>query len=177
MPESYYEILGVAQDASPADLKRAYRALALKYHPDRNPGDLEKARQFAKIAHAYEELSDPKKRRQIDRGQKPEVTLVDLFVQSPGARRVDEVLRPQAAQASRPGQHMMQVVEVDADVLANGGVETVVIQCPKTAKPMELSLSIPAGKRIARASSFGEVGKHGGENGDLYLFLIPKNNP
>ena len=63
---NYYEILGVAQDAKPDEVKRAYRRMALKYHPDRNPGDAEAEKKFKEAAEAYEVLSDPEKRRQYD---------------------------------------------------------------------------------------------------------------
>ena len=63
----YYEILSVARDASDDDVKRAYRQLALKYHPDRNPDDPEAERNFKEAAEAYEVLSDPEKRARYDR--------------------------------------------------------------------------------------------------------------
>ncbi len=63
----YYEILGVAKNASDDDIKRAYRKLAAKYHPDRNPGDEAAVHAFKEAAEAYDVLSTPEKRARYDR--------------------------------------------------------------------------------------------------------------
>lgn len=62
----YYEILGVSRTASADEIKKAYRKLALKYHPDRNPDDKESENKFKEAAEAYEVLSNDEKRRQYD---------------------------------------------------------------------------------------------------------------
>ncbi len=64
--EDLYQILGVARDASPAEIKKAYRQLARQYHPDANPGDKEAEERFKKINAAYSVLSDPEKRARYD---------------------------------------------------------------------------------------------------------------
>ena len=63
----FYEVLGVAREASADDIKKAYRQMALKFHPDRNPGDEEAPKRFKEAAEAYEVLSDPDKRQRYDR--------------------------------------------------------------------------------------------------------------
>lgn len=62
----YYEVLGVSKDADDATLKKAYRQVAKKYHPDMNPGDAEAEKKFKEASEAYAVLSDPEKRRQYD---------------------------------------------------------------------------------------------------------------
>jgi molecular chaperone DnaJ len=63
----FYDVLGVPREASPEDIKRAYRQAALKYHPDRNRDDAESERRFKEAAEAYEILSDPERRNRYDR--------------------------------------------------------------------------------------------------------------
>src|SRR5437764_10524035 len=62
----FYVILGVDREATLADVKRAYKRLARRYHPDINPGDRMAAAQFRQIAEAYETLSDMERRRRYD---------------------------------------------------------------------------------------------------------------
>ena len=59
----YFEILGVGRDATQEEIKKSYRRLALKYHPDRNPGDAQSEEFFKEAAEAYEVLHDPQKRK------------------------------------------------------------------------------------------------------------------
>ena len=63
----YYEVLGVSREASQDELKGAFRKLAMKYHPDKNPGDKEAEENFKEAAEAYEVLSDAGKRQRYDR--------------------------------------------------------------------------------------------------------------
>ncbi len=66
MADDYYKTLGIEKTADPEDIKKAYRKLALKYHPDRNPNNREAEEKFKKISEAYAVLSDPEKRKQYD---------------------------------------------------------------------------------------------------------------
>lgn len=62
----YYEVLGVSKNADATEIKKAYRKLALKYHPDKNPGDKEAEEKFKEAAEAYDVLSNEEKRRRYD---------------------------------------------------------------------------------------------------------------
>src|ERR1044072_8359837 len=65
--EDFYKILGVKKDAKPDEIKKAYRRLARKYHPDVNPGDKAAEDRFKQMSEAFDVLSDPKKRKVYDR--------------------------------------------------------------------------------------------------------------
>src|SRR5690242_14566996 len=62
----FYEVLGLARDASVDDIRKAYRQAALKYHPDRNPGDATAEPRFKQATEAYQVLSDEEKRKRYD---------------------------------------------------------------------------------------------------------------
>src|SRR5512135_1233071 len=64
--QDYYQILGVERNASQDEVKKAYRKLALQYHPDRNPGNKEAEENFKEAAEAYEVLGDPEKRQRYN---------------------------------------------------------------------------------------------------------------
>tara|TARA_B100001287_G_scaffold151219_1_gene127249 strand:+ start:2969 stop:4078 length:1110 start_codon:yes stop_codon:yes gene_type:complete len=64
--KDYYEVLSVTKNASESEIKKAYRKLAIKYHPDKNPGNKEAEQKFKEAAEAYEILSNPQKRQQYD---------------------------------------------------------------------------------------------------------------
>lgn len=98
--KDYYEILGVNRTATPADIKKAYRALAAKYHPDKNPGDKSAEEKFKEISAAYDVLGDEAKKANYDK-----------FGSESG---------PQAG----PGMNMEDIFENFSDMFSGGGFES-----------------------------------------------------
>ncbi|HPA72158.1 MAG TPA: DnaJ domain-containing protein [Spirochaetota bacterium] len=85
--DNHYAKLGVVEGASEKEIKNAFRKLALKYHPDKNPGDREAEHRFKEIAAAYDVLADPLKRKSYDLSRAAGVPYAeDLFMRSAGAR-------------------------------------------------------------------------------------------
>jgi len=131
----YYEILGVGRDASADEIKKSYRRMAMKYHPDKNPGDKEAEAKFKECAEAYEVLSNPEKRKRYDQfghdGLKGQGMhdyshmnvddigdmFSDIFGDFFGGRRSRRTARPNAPQR---GFDLETAVELTLDEVANG---------------------------------------------------------
>lgn len=88
--KTHYETLGIGKDASQDEIKKAYRNMALKFHPDKNPGDANAEESFKNIALAYEVLKDEEKRRSYDIGFDPKTGLFDSSVIDPSLLDPDE---------------------------------------------------------------------------------------
>src|SRR5918996_3440679 len=82
--QDYYEVLGIKRDAKPEDIKKAYRRLARKYHPDVNPGDKAAEERFKLMSEAHDVLSDPKKRSVYDRFGQYSENLADAHARGAG---------------------------------------------------------------------------------------------
>ncbi len=82
--QDYYEVLGVKRDAKPEEIKKAYRRLARKYHPDVNPGDKASEERFKLTTEAHDVLSDPKKRKVYDRFGQYSDNLADAAARGAG---------------------------------------------------------------------------------------------
>src|SRR5438876_5184040 len=135
----FYEVLGLKRDASPDEIKKAYRQLALKNHPDKNPGDPEAERRFKEGAEAYEVLSDQGKRQRYDRyghaglegagvhDFRNAEDIMSAFSDIFGGGLFGDLFG-QRRRGPRPGQDLLMKLEIELQEAARG-----------TTKPVELS--------------------------------------
>lgn len=133
----YYAVLGVGRNASPDEVKRAFRALALKYHPDRNPGDAEAERRFREATEAWEVLGDAEQRARYDR-------LGPLFTPSgrpPNPDELNELLRDtlnglfRRRRPGEPGEDIRYTLTLSLEDAASGAERTLdvtrTVRCKK----------------------------------------------
>ena len=138
-PDDYYEVLGVRRDAHADEIKSAYRQLALKYHPDRNPGDKQAEDRFKACAEAYEVLSDPEKRHRYDQFGKAGLRGTgmhdwagadphDIFSQFEDIFGFGDLFGFGAARGGpRPGANLQCVIDITLEEAARGVTKTVKI--------------------------------------------------
>ncbi len=143
MKKDYYKILGVAKGASAEDIKKAYRGLALKYHPDRNSEDDDAEKKFKEATEAYEVLSDKEKRRDYDAGGLHNFSfsgnpndIFDSFFSRFGG--FDEVFGRQTRERSRPpspGEDLYVKIDIPLESSFSGVHKNIIfergIQCDK----------------------------------------------
>ena len=199
----YYEALGVAKDASADDIKKAFRKLAVKYHPDRNQGDAAAEDKFKEINEAYAVLSDPEKRKKYDTfgssGFHQQYSQEDIFrnfdfsgtFKDMGMGGNEDIFsrlfggafgRGGAgrgfSRGPRPGGDLSMAVEVGFREAASGGEKLIAFR--RNGSREELKVKIPAGvdngSRI-RIAGKGSDGENGGPKGDLFLDIKVANDP
>ncbi|MFW6188832.1 MAG: molecular chaperone DnaJ [Planctomycetota bacterium] len=139
--KDYYEILGISRDADQAQIKKAYRRLALEHHPDRNPDDPEAAEKFKQAAEAYEVLGDEEKRARYDRFGKEGLRGVGLHEWS----SVDEVFNAfsdifgagifdeffggaRRRRGAQKGHNLRVSLEIDLEEVLTGTEKTIELQ-------------------------------------------------
>jgi molecular chaperone DnaJ len=135
-----YEVLEVSRNASPEEIKKAYRAKAMKYHPDRNPGDREAEGRFKEASEAYEALGDPEKRQRYDaygfaglKGTdfRPFTSFDDIF-SSFGDIFGDFLGFGQGRQSRRRGADLRYLMELTFEEAAMGVTKTIDLERPAT---------------------------------------------
>jgi curved DNA-binding protein len=189
----YYELLGVKKDAPAEVIKKAYRKLAVKYHPDKNPGDKQAEERFKEVSEAYAVLSDTEKRKQYDQfgadGFHQKFSQEDIF----RGFDINDLLREmgfgggggrggfsfgRGARGPRQGEDLAMEVQVTLREAALGGEKRVGFQ--HGGQREDLSIKIPAGIEDGaqmRVKGKGSAGSSGGPAGDLYLTIRVGGDP
>lgn len=187
----YYEVLGLKKGATPDEIKRAYRKLAVKYHPDKNPGDRTAEEKFKQINEAYAVLSDPQKRQQYDafgssrfqqRYSQEDIfrgfdvgdlfkefgyDTEDIFSRMFGGAGFDRGHR-----RKRRGADLSLDLQISFREAMLGGEKRIAFL--RSGRREELSVKIPAGIEEGarlRIPGKGEEGPAGEAPGDLYLLM------
>lgn len=195
----YYEILGLKKGASADEIKRAYRKLAVKYHPDKNPGNKESEDKFKQISEAYAVLSDPQKKEQFDRfgstGFHQRFSQEDIFrgfdagdIFKDFGNGTDDVFTRMFGggfgrqggfgRRKQRGEDMLMELHVTFREAVDGGEKRVSFM--REGKREELSVKIPAGIEDGfrlRVPGKGGSGLNGGPAGDLYLSVTVAADP
>jgi len=186
----YYKILGISKDATDEDIKKAYRKLARKLHPDLNPNDKEAHKKFQQINEANEVLSDPEKRKKYDQygenwqhadefekarhstsghgGRRPQ-SQEDMFSDFEGGQYSDffeQMFGSRAKNAKYRGQDYQAELHLSLRDAAKTHSQTL------TVNEKNIRITIPAGVedgQVIRLKNHGAPGANGGPNGDLYI--------
>ncbi|HSR47501.1 MAG TPA: DnaJ C-terminal domain-containing protein [Anaerolineales bacterium] len=200
--KDYYRILGVERNADEKEIKRAYRRLAVKFHPDKNPGDNESENRFKEINEAYEVLGDPTKRAKYDRlgasyqqwrsmggapggfdwsqwmggapgGVRVEVGDLDSLFGGGFSDFFQAIFGGMTASGARPrGRDLEQKVSISLEEAYHGTQRKI------RRNSRNLEVKIPPGARSGtrvRVSGQGEAGR--GATGDLYLMIDVAQDP
>jgi len=195
----YYKILGVDKTASDNDIKKAYRKLARKYHPDLNPNDKEANKKFQQINEANEVLSDPEKRKKYDQYGKDwkhagQFEQARQSQQHPGDQWGQtftgnfeegdfsdffESLFGGGGKRSRSRQTKFRGQDIQAELQLNLTDAYKTHQQTFTVNGKNIRITIPAGVengQTIKIAGHGEPGINGGPNGDLYITFKILNN-
>ncbi len=165
----YYVVLGVSRDVSDLEIKRAFRELARKYHPDVNSDDA--GERFREINEAYAVLSDRESRSRYDRWGHPDDGSSGFSAVVDAAQDIiNDVFRRRKTKAK--GKDIRYSLEVSFEEAAFGVSKTITLPDTLNNRPRELTVVIPAGMKEGTVKTIkgeGEQGKGGAANGDLHV--------
>ncbi len=195
----YYKTLGIDKNASDSDIKKAYRKLAMKYHPDHTKGDKAAEEKFKKISEAYAVLSDPEKRKQYDtygsadfqqRFSQEDIfrnfDFSDIFREfgfGGGSRTADGGFRfsfggQQRQQRPVKGSDLVYELPITLHDVANGSKKQISLQ--HQGRSEKITVTIPkgmsSGKKL-RLAGKGESSPYGGPAGDLFIKVKVVEDP
>ncbi len=197
-----YEILGVAKTATQDEIKKSYRKLAKKFHPDLNPGNKEAEKKFKAVNHAFDQIGTPEAKAKFDRGETDEQQQqqYEEFMRNQGKRQSyyntqrdggrysysfgDDIggadffenLFGSARQGGRgmdyPGEDVNYKMDVEFREAALGGEKQITLPSGKTLQ-VKIPAGIESGKRL-RFKGLGEAGIGKGPSGDAYIEINVK---
>jgi curved DNA-binding protein len=193
MAKDYYSVLGVERNADAATIKKAYRKLAQKYHPDKNPGDKHAEDQFKQLTEAYAVLSDPEKKNQYDQfgdagfhqrfSQEDifrNVNMGDIFGSFGGEDLFSQLFggRPHTRRAPQRGQDYSMQISIPFRLAVQGGERR--IDYRSDSKVEQIKVKIPPGIEQGaklRVTGKGGANPAGGPAGDLFLQIDIEPDP
>lgn len=200
----YYKALGVSKDATTEDIKKAYRKLARKYHPDLNPGDTAAHKKFQELNEANEVLSDPEKRKKYDQygenwkhadqfeqaqrqggyttGQRPQGDFGDFggfsgFAGEGGG--FSDFFEQMFGQRGPRGNAAYRGEDYNAELQMDLSDAYTTRQQVLTVNGKKVRITIPAGVedgQVIRLKGYGSPGANGAPNGDLFIKFVINNS-
>lgn len=193
----YYKILEVPKDASPEDIKKAYRKLARKYHPDLNPKDKEANKRFQFINEANEVLSDPEKRKKYDKygedwahadqfekaresQRSTHQQTEDPFAGDFGSGEYSDFFEQMFGAGSRTRSAKFRGQDYQAELHLSLRDAAKTHQQTLTVNGKNIRITIPAGVedgQVIKLKDHGGPGANGGPNGDLYITFVVEPDP
>lgn len=186
MEKSYYDILGVDRSASAEEIRKAYRRLAVRHHPDKNPGDPEAENRFKELSAAYEVLRDADKRREydqlLDRGSRPSFQEFSGFGADPHAWSMEDIMSRfgdlfggdfgaayhRGRPAGRRGYDIESDLDVDFRTAALGGRVSVSIEGPAPCRACDGRGSIGPTGTCRSCGGTGRVTQQSNREGQLF---------
>ncbi len=200
MATDYYSTLGIERGADATTIKKAYRKLAQKYHPDKNPDDKQAEEQFKKITEAYAVLSDTEKRQQYDQYGDSDfhqrfsqedifrnMNMGDIFGSFGGGRANEDIFsqlfgggagHPRQPRRQAKGQDFSMQISIPFRLAVQGGERR--IDYRSGGKVEQIKVQVPPGiEKGSKLRVAGKGGNHptGGAPGDLYLQIDIEPDP